>query len=386
MTRIKIIAITFVSVVFLTTALYIFSNKVFSQSYLDIENELRQRDVTRIHSAVKNYQTNLNIKLLDWSAWDDTYEFIQDRNKEYIESNLSDGTLVNLEVDFIAFFDLQGELVFSTGVDLSTGEQVPSEPVMENITSSLRLKGTQETSGVSEIIEVHDKILFIEMLPITKTDGVGEPVGTMLFARFFDDAIIEHFKNLTQLNLALVRTVSSNVLDSSFAPLVEKNIITSYIPLTSEGGEVLGIIEMKTMRHIYLQGKNTVFLFSVISGCAILLFGIIVLIFLELMLLQRFSRLSTEVRKISINNLADTHVHVQGNDEIGTLAKNVNDLLHEVSRAQQDEVKARALEKEVTKKLEKSLKETQEMNKLMVGRELKMVELKKKLSEVEPQA
>src|SRR3989339_348073 len=107
MTRIKIIGITFLSILFLTAAMYTVSNKILLDSYMEIERDQMVQHLTRIDSAIENQQSNLNIKLLDWSQWDDTFQFMQDRNEAYISSNLAVTTLINLDINYIAFFDTQ---------------------------------------------------------------------------------------------------------------------------------------------------------------------------------------------------------------------------------------------------------------------------------------
>ncbi|KKS29567.1 MAG: Sensory transduction histidine kinase [Parcubacteria group bacterium GW2011_GWA2_43_11] len=394
MTRIKIIGITIVSILLLTGTLYIVSNKILLDSYRNIEHDQMVQHLIRVDSAVKNFQSNLGIKLRDWSQWDDTFQFVSDRNEEYVTSNLAVTTLQNLEINFIGFFDIQGGLIFSVGTSLTEEQEIPSESIMREVASKvLTPPSPSEFSGV---LEVQGKILFIEVQTIKKTSGEGY-VGNMLFGRYLDESVVTELGELTQLDLTFTQLHGQDLLSQDLTEIIEdisankgyhihefsEQNIAGYTVITSTQKEVLGIFKVLRERQVYLQGKNTVFTFVIIASCAILLFGIVILIFFEYLLLHRLSVLSKEVKEISIRDLQNTRVHEHGNDEIGTLATSINDLLQEVTRAQEDEKKAQELEKEVSIKLQKSLEETQEMNRLMVGRELKMIELKKELEQAQ---
>ena len=56
---------------------------------------------------VENYFTSekeqLNRLSLDWAIWDDSYEFIEGNDNNYIERNLMDATFGNLEIAYCYF-------------------------------------------------------------------------------------------------------------------------------------------------------------------------------------------------------------------------------------------------------------------------------------------
>jgi len=58
---------------------------------------------------------NLFMTTNDYSKWDDTYSFMTDVNKEYINENFREGTntLVDLDVSFFFFVDKKNKVIFS---------------------------------------------------------------------------------------------------------------------------------------------------------------------------------------------------------------------------------------------------------------------------------
>ncbi|GAH42577.1 unnamed protein product, partial [marine sediment metagenome] len=60
----------------------------------------------------------------DWASWDDTYDFIEDANDEYIESNLIDGTFTELRLNLMLFINSSGQIVFGKAFDLYNEEEI----------------------------------------------------------------------------------------------------------------------------------------------------------------------------------------------------------------------------------------------------------------------
>ena len=111
MIRLKIIAVIITSVLLLAGVIYTISQVVLLKSFEKIETAQMEQNLTRVHSSFDEKLVSLQIKLADWAQWDDTYQFIGDGNTEYIESNLSDETLINLQINLMAFINNNNEVV-----------------------------------------------------------------------------------------------------------------------------------------------------------------------------------------------------------------------------------------------------------------------------------
>ncbi len=348
-----------------------------------------KKNTVRVSGAIRNYSTALNIKLRDWAQWDDTYAFINDRNETYKESNLANTTLANLEINFMLFLNSEGDVVFAKLIDINASEtELPSETVVSAITSDPGITEAITTvSGVSELIEYEGRLLLVEGLPILPTDGDGPARGIMLFARFLDPSLIESLTELTQLPIELFNenesTPPSDVMEATevlstgkeyYVATLDKDTIAGYFMLRTSAGVPVSTVRTTTSREVYAQGTRTLSLFIPIAGLCIFLFGFFVLVLFEIFLLRRFARLSKEVAGIAVDKLTGAHVSEGKQDEVGMLAVKINHLLSQLSLAQHKE-------EEAHESLKKSLEQTEQMNKLMVDRELRMIELKKELAQ-----
>ena len=397
MIRSKIIFIICICIFVLTSTLYVVSNSVLSKSYLDIETRQMLRNITRVDGAITNYRNSLNIKSRDWAQWDDSFQFIHDKNPEFIDSNLADTTFINLEINLIGFFDSHDEIVFAKWIDLTTKVPFSTETSLQYTLAIKNLLSTFDKEVArSEMLRFPEGILFIEALPILESSGDGPSGGTIVFGRFFDTPLLKDFEDLSQLSITLFPYDASSLPDDVIAakdqirlsdtyatkPL-SKEIVAGYFLLKKGDATPLAILQVQTAREIYVQGKQTVLIFILVSSAAILLFGFIIFILLERLVLRRFARLSTEVDSITFSDLAHAQVHESSDDELGRLARKINAMLSELSDSQKKEQDAHKLERIASENLAENLQNIEKMNKHMIGREIKMIELKEKIEKLQ---
>ncbi|NTV35868.1 MAG: hypothetical protein HGA53_02850, partial [Anaerolineaceae bacterium] len=125
-------------IVLMTAARNVLFGQIYVQEQTGIEKSLRT-----IQASVQNEIQRLNSVCQDWSIWDETYNFLAGQNVEYYhQNNLTDLTLVNLQVDYLIFFDRQGKLYNWRGFDYFNEQRLDlpegfesylaSNPIMEN--------------------------------------------------------------------------------------------------------------------------------------------------------------------------------------------------------------------------------------------------------------
>ena len=88
-----------------------------------MEGAYAYTNLERGMKAVENDATNLGLFVSDWASWDDTYQFIEDENFRYIESNLVDETFTGSNINFILYLDTEGNIIYFKGVDFKEEEE-----------------------------------------------------------------------------------------------------------------------------------------------------------------------------------------------------------------------------------------------------------------------
>ncbi len=175
-------------------------------------------------------------------------------------------------------------------------------------------------------------------------------------------------------------------------------ILNTYAALENVKGEEKEILRNYTQElHdiIDVQKRITVLLIMLFtgSGISILILAFVMSFILGKKITGPLSQLEKIMREGSEGKL-DTEVEIRSQDEIGSLASSFNNMrkgikkyqkrLQEYGSMLEKKVKERTMELEASKKqLEDKNINLERFNRLAVGRELKMVELKKRIKELE---
>ncbi len=81
-----------ISYILLISFLFFTSYKFFITDFILLENIQNKNNIKTLLSNIDNEIKNLKNTTNDYSNWDETYEFIKNKNKEYIYDNFREGT------------------------------------------------------------------------------------------------------------------------------------------------------------------------------------------------------------------------------------------------------------------------------------------------------
>jgi len=385
----KIIITNVVFLLFFIIFIYLFYNLFLLKNFVSLERDQVIRNLNRVDSSLSTIANNQNIKLKDWSSWDDTYKFITDKNKAYIDSNLTNETLTSLRINAIVFLNDKNEIVYSKYVDIDNGKDLPQSNLVSFIKNNSDYI-TSVNSGNTNIIDLPEGEMVISVANILKSDNSGKPKGNIIFGSFIADKVVQDITKVVGFPVVIHPYSSYN--ESEDISIVKTNISkTNKYHLISNGNNTIDgyevvydiydkpifITEVQLPRDIYNQGKNIVYVFSIIVTLIMLTFFIVLLILIDKFVLHRLIKLKDEVYYISDNSDFSRKIEEGENDEIGDLIFIINKMFEKIKISHEKEIKFDESSKITNEKIKNRMEEIDKLNKLMVGRELKMIELKK---------
>src|SRR3982751_677370 len=93
----------------LVLVLFVISQFIILRQFDEQQKKTIQSDVGRTVNALTQQLDNLASVSSDWAYWDETYQFVEDGNQEYIDANLYDESVANLNLDFMLYVNSKGE-------------------------------------------------------------------------------------------------------------------------------------------------------------------------------------------------------------------------------------------------------------------------------------
>ena len=334
-----IIAGTFYGVIIL---LFFISRNILLGSYAELEEQSTHRDLERVLASYSYELSNLKTTTADWSAWDDTYAFVADRNEDYIRSNLTDSTFTELGLHLMLYIDSSGQIVFGKAFDLKDEEQVPLPPSIPKYLAEHDFLVTHRDteSSYTGAIVLPEGPMIISSQPILTSEDVGPIRGTLIMGRYLDAAKVNELAEMTLLSISIdkyndprvppdfsvARSSLSTVSPVFVQPLSERSI-AGYTLIKDIGGHPALILRVDAPRDIYHQGQSAIsYLILTIVGVS-LAFGVVTILLLEKQVLSRLFYLSRSVSDIGTSGKLSARVSVAGSDELSRLGATINGML-----------------------------------------------------------
>lgn len=354
--RTKILLAVLASILAFSVIVYLVSTQVLLESYLMLERQETEQNVQRATDAIDEFANQQLIKLSDWAAWDEAYEFVKDpeANQAWVDETVYATGMANLDINLFAWADEDGQIFFLRMADIEERVDVDTASAAAYFRVHPDLLNHDELEDkVQGLIMLPDGPMILVSLPQITSEGTGPIHGSIAFGRYLDQAKIEQFSDITHLDISLypyaLETLPQDVADARQALAGEertlvvprtRNAIAGYTMLSDVYGQPAVILKVETPRPIYAQGQVTVTLFMIVGIVALLLFGLMIILLIERFVTTRFLRLTKGVNRI--NDVRDLSIRVEGGepDEIGVLADRINQMLSWLSDARTAEAEA----------------------------------------------
>lgn len=335
-------------------ALHVIASFIIQPSYKMIEQQESEKSINQALNMIHYRLFELEGKTIDYSAWDDTYFFVQDGNREYVDKNL-DTVFENLDLNIVLIVDIDRNIVYCQSYDSNEKMIVAisqeTQIFLKSDNTIWNFESNEET--ISGLILLDDKPVLVASAPILKSNNQGPIMGGMLFGKFLDAQESERLADIMGINFNLFYKndleSQSNKAATIVRDLSEQQIITDetsdetisgYAVVNDIHNYPLFILQVTQDRTTYQQGVWSRNVFLITSFILTLACGVGLSIFLNKSIVKPMTNLATHVRSIfSKPDIYRADFPKLATDEISLLANVIQDsfnqrldAMNEVSR------------------------------------------------------
>ncbi|MGD9490516.1 MAG: CHASE4 domain-containing protein, partial [Methanoregulaceae archaeon] len=335
---------------------------------LKMEEEYAQTNLDRGLNAIENDAENLQILVKDWATWDDTYQYIQDRNERYIESNLVDDTFSNARLNFMVYFDSEGDVVFQRGFDFKEeGEEIEVPPRFVETLRTLQIAGNPDAVLETHkgLITMFESPVMIATAPILRSDDSGPARGTLVMARYFDQDEVERIGRQVSTAISLYPVDSTAVYEGLASPETlqdgesltiavseDKSSISAITVIEDIGGNPAYAIRVDMDREAYGIGLESMVFSLFVVAIVGIISSVLLIIIVNKRFIFRLESLKSQVERIGKEQDFSGAVTLEGDDELTSLSSSFNRMLRALEEHIVEQRRAESRARTATEKLQ----------------------------------
>jgi sensor domain CHASE-containing protein/nitrogen-specific signal transduction histidine kinase len=326
----------------LITAVYSISRGIILTNFQSLEEQNTNQNLERVQNAIDAKINALDTFTQDYAGWDDTYAFIEDANKEYIESNLVDETFSGTKINMMVFINNEGEIIYSKMYDLKLNQSLPlTNDFKPFISAKSQLLSHESLEvGKSGVVLLQNDPMIVVSRPILTSEKQGPARGSLIMGKYINKGEILELRKNTGLDLSILRSDAATLLPAEALALKtngkyispnNNEMITGYKSINDINGNPALYAKIILPRSIYIQGKQAMYYLVGSLIIISILAVVIAILYLDRILLKPLKTLVLDVNTIRSTADFSTHVHEGGKGEISELAKDINKMINSLA-------------------------------------------------------
>jgi two-component system, NtrC family, sensor kinase len=305
---------------------------ILMPSFAALEHEHARVAMRRIDFALEVSSDRLARSAADWGNWIDTYQFVQDRNRNYIDANLTPVSLKELNVNAMLFIDLDGNVVLSNQIDLDSDRPLNLDfAALKALPADFPWRANLGTGrAATGFLQTNRGIMLIAASPILNGSGKGSWRGLVILGRLLTPSEIR----------AIGSQVQSSVIMTPYhrpgAPgqLVETDSVTKVYRLCSDVyGRPIMMLRVDVPREITYRGHSAVaYASAYLLGAAVVVLVLLVIV-LNRVVLNPLARMTRHALAIGEGKDLTARLDFDRADEIGVLAREFDRMVQRLAES-----------------------------------------------------
>ncbi|MBF0611447.1 MAG: HAMP domain-containing protein [Magnetococcales bacterium] len=313
-------------------------------SFLELERETARQNLLRSREAIQNELEHLKLFTADWSMWDDTYRFVQDKNQEYIDGNLQANTFQMSKLNLLFFYNETGNLVWGKYFDLKDAEFQEYDIFPEKTQPGDKLVGHQKTmDSVTGIMTTRQGPLLFASMPVVTSAQEGPIKGTLISGRLLTKELEDKLVRQTHVSFNLVPVgqdkteeitqLLANVPEGGDPLLIKASAheLTGYDLMRDYLSQPAFLIKAVTTREISSKGEQTLIMAVSSVVLAGTMVALVLLGVMKHMVVQPLSKVAQHAQAVGGGPDYSLRLNSPRQDEIGLLANEIDAMVERLA-------------------------------------------------------
>ena len=345
--RLKTLIICSCAAMLAVSMVFFLSQNMLMQRAQNAESEYAKVEISRVQMGLSYEFFRLNTAVADWANWDDTYQFIEDNNTNYLQTNLVPQALASLNLNLMLFVNANGTIIMQKAYNLTAMTEMTFDSSQIMTKYSALLQHEDENNRTEGIVQVQEGPMLVTSAQILTSEYQGPSRGTLIFGRFLDDEEIAHLSQIVKLPINLNRIDDPN-MDASFlwannslspqSTAVTKPINSSFIAgyslIMDLNEKPVYLMQVTVPRVEYAQAQTGMLYLGVSAGLTGVILIVLISLLLDRFVLSRLAKLSSNVKQLSLKDGQLIQFKFQGTDEISSLAGKINEMVTVINESQ----------------------------------------------------
>ncbi len=325
---------------------YFVQQLVLAPSFEALERDEAIDDINRCRSALRNEVRHLSVFCRDWSASEDTCNFVQTGDRWHLDQNMMVTAFSGNQLNLVSVCDLSGRVLWQQGYDLASMHPLRLEAFASGAlpTDSPLLRHSRPDSVVEGILLTERGAMMVCSRPIVSSNNLGPIRGSMIMGRLLTEAKVRELAAQTRVALTITPATDPDPFASgiiqqltgrteAIIPARTEQSLTVCVlePAISGGPGVLLRAEIPRLISARGRGVMRFAMFSdVIAAGAILL---LTWATLQKMVVRRIASLTEHAVRVGSRDDLESRFPARGRDEIATLGNEFNHMVQRLAES-----------------------------------------------------
>lgn len=301
--------------------------------FLKIEDQVLGEDVGRVQNAFNVEVEGLRTLCREYSAWDETYQFMETGDSRYIDYNMPLDWRRRVDLKLIAFIRPDGTILWERRLKDGYFDDPGRDAMIRPRLSDLAVS---ERDGGTALFTTNRGPLYLSVEPILRSDGSGESRGLLVFGRLLNQRRIVLLEETTRTLVRLRERGEAERLSQDRAAYRTRrgdDYLAHPFQVSLDTGDRI-TLEVLRNRDLWEAGQRILWFVGIAITAMSAVSALMLIVLLRRFVVRPILLITDFLEGVTVSEDFSRRLHLPRSDEPGALAEHISGLLaHIESRA-----------------------------------------------------